>query len=875
MITLKSFSFSINNTYAIYEHYLIAWIPQTQNLYDDNLEYLSSTPISFSNFGLKIKYIFCNTDVCHAITEGGSIYSWGNDIDQKGLLALGDNIFKVKIPTLNKNLSSLNIKYISLSETHGAGIDYNGNLYTWGDDSFGQCGLNKNNNENNKGNNNINNHAYNSLNKICFIPKKVVLNSTFIVNKIQCGKFYTAGITNEGTVFKFGLINYKSKNNVYNASKKNSSIIFLNIKNNDDSNFDEINNDRVTDIFCGEELLTFINQKGELFIYTELQGLYKVKLNSDNQENTKINLFEDNRKNNFSIDKVKFIDRTFYAISKNNSMIYEFINYSYKNRDFDLFDYVQNEYDVNENSIIEMISQPYYVKVIFFKIKCSDYHMRNFEEGEEKLFFKRKYNPDSKDFLITSNNINNNFYNTNDSVNSLNSNITNNLSSMSKISKISNMLGNLLDRKIDDIINKTKIYYNAEGNAFLLGKKRIELIKIDYENNEGVNFLENELISEILNNNNVSNLTSNILNIPINENFKERNRGRRNLFDEEKNRANSTSKSSLYHGLSSNKNENNNNINSDNNDKNNENNFRGFSSGHINNGNNYENEIINNNDEQSKKIKEKMDNLKKKFQDNIKQNINNSNKNKEILINNLKNINDKIDESPERKENKILDKFKNEIEKEKELNEKNKILREEQDKIVKEIKKEINNNKKPNYNNLKSNLKRKSDQFYDDDTLNSKTNSEKKENINNLKLKRIKDLEGNYPENKNLNDEHSLNNNETNLFGPDENNINSNNKLKSEKKRNTNKKSNDNLDDDEINNEKRIKNKNSKGFLNENDDKDELNNKKNELKNKKGKNNNDEESDEEINKNNNKNLILKLSDDEESNEESYKNNNKK
>jgi hypothetical protein len=327
------------------------------------------------------------------------------------------------------------------------------------------------------------------LNKICFIPKKVVLNSTFIVNKIQCGKFYTAGITNEGSVFKFGLINYKSKNNVYNASKKNSSIIFLNIKNNDDSNFDEINNDKVTDIFCGEELLTFINQKGELFIYTELQGLYKVKLNSDNQENTKINLFEDNRKNNFSIDKVKFIDRTFYAISKNNSIIYEFINYSYKNRDFDLFDYVQNEYDVNENSIIEMISQPYYVKVIFFKIKCSDYHMRNFEEGEEKLFFKRKYNPDSKDFLITSNNINNNFYNTNDSVNSLNSNITNNLSSMSKISKISNMLGNLLDRKIDDIINKTKIYYNAEGNAFLLGKKRIELIKIDYENNEGVNFL--------------------------------------------------------------------------------------------------------------------------------------------------------------------------------------------------------------------------------------------------------------------------------------------------------------------------------------------------------------------------------------------------
>ena len=502
-------------------------------------------------------------------------------------------------------------------------------------------------------------------------------------------------------MFKFGLINYKSKSNVYNATIKNSNIVFLNFKNNENSNFDDIIYDKVTDIFCGEELLTFINQKGELFIYTELQGLYKVKINSENQENTKINLFEEKQRRNFSIDKVKFIDRTFYAISKNNSIIYEFINYTYKNRDLDLFDYVQNEYEVNQNSKISMIDQPYYVKFIFFKIKCSDSHLRNFEELEEKLFLKRKYNPDSNDFLLTNNNTNNNFYHTYESVNTLNSNITNNLSSMSKISKISNMLGNLLDRKIDDFVNKTKIYYNAAGNAFLTGKKRIELIKIDYEDNEGINFLENELISEILNNNNISNLTSNILNIPINENFNERNRGKRYLFDDEKNRANSTSKSSLYHGLNDSQNNNRRygNINNSENNENNNNynsfdkNFRGFSSGHVYNGNNYENGIIKNNDEQINKIKEKMDKLRKNVQDNVEENINNSNKNKEILFNNLNNINNNI-EKDEKKGNKVLVKFKNEIEKEKELNEKNKILREEQDKIVKEIKKKINNNKK-------------------------------------------------------------------------------------------------------------------------------------------------------------------------------------
>ena len=63
---IKSFSFSINNTYLIYDNKLLAWIPKTQNLYDDNLEYLSLSPISFSNYGSrKIRNIFCNNDVCH------------------------------------------------------------------------------------------------------------------------------------------------------------------------------------------------------------------------------------------------------------------------------------------------------------------------------------------------------------------------------------------------------------------------------------------------------------------------------------------------------------------------------------------------------------------------------------------------------------------------------------------------------------------------------------------------------------------------------------------------------------------------------------------------------------------------------------------
>ena len=513
-IPLKSFSFSINNTYALYENQLLTWIPQTQNLYDDNLEYLKSNPISFSNFGLKkIKSISCNTDVCHAITEDGCIFSWGNDIEEKGLLGLGNKIFQVKVPTLNKNLSKLKIQFISLSQSHAAGLDYNNNLYTWGDDSYGQCGLNNNYNKNN------NFDEYNNF--CCFVPKKIVLNCSFNVKKVQCGKYYTAGINNEGIAFKFGVINYK------NYIRKDNNIVFFNFKNNENfvSHFPNLNPEKVNDIFCGEELLCFITQKGEMFIYNEIQGLFKIKLNNESHENS---LNYQQRQNNI-IDNVKFIDRTFYAISKNNTCIYEFINYSYKNKDFDFNDYVQNEYDINENVKLSMLNQPYYVKVIFFRIKCSDYLFNEFEENEDKIFFKRKYHKESNNLSMTNHNFSN-FNHTYDSFNN------HNITSMNKITKISNMLNNIFDRKINSIINKTKVNYNSE-NAFLSGKKRIEIIKVDFENNSGINFLENEGISEIQSFNNTFSLSTNILNIPINENYiHEVDRKRKNSDDKERNK---------------------------------------------------------------------------------------------------------------------------------------------------------------------------------------------------------------------------------------------------------------------------------------------------------------------------------------------------
>ena len=57
----------------------------------------------------RLRKIICNNEVVHAITETGLVFSWGNDIYHKGTLGLGENIYQVNTPILNKYLRHLGI----------------------------------------------------------------------------------------------------------------------------------------------------------------------------------------------------------------------------------------------------------------------------------------------------------------------------------------------------------------------------------------------------------------------------------------------------------------------------------------------------------------------------------------------------------------------------------------------------------------------------------------------------------------------------------------------------------------------------------------------------------------------------------------------
>lgn len=75
-----------------------------------------------------------------AINSKSHLFSWGsNDYGQCGIKACGyvpyDKKTKVKIPNVNAR-----IKEIACGSTHSLALDYEGNVYSWGNDQKGQLG---------------------------------------------------------------------------------------------------------------------------------------------------------------------------------------------------------------------------------------------------------------------------------------------------------------------------------------------------------------------------------------------------------------------------------------------------------------------------------------------------------------------------------------------------------------------------------------------------------------------------------------------------------------------------------------------------------------------------------------------------------------
>ena len=288
-----------------------------------------------------MRKIVCNNEICHAITETGLVFSWGNDIHHKGTLGLGENIYQVNTPVMNKYLSNNKIFDISLSEDHCAAIDFNNSMYTWGVGAPRTPLIN---------------------NIINFIPNKVIKNNNkaFLVDKVKCGKNYTCGITNAGNIFLF----------------MDDDIIFFSFE----KNF-EYNNLNAKNIYCGENYILILLEKEKLLMYCFNEGLYEIIFDN-------INIHDNNC---IFISKVNILDKNFYILDEKNRRLYEFVYQSKNyNDEFNIKNFYINDYKINNDVEISIIEMPFFVKFLFFWIKCSENQKNNFISQKNKIFISNK-----------------------------------------------------------------------------------------------------------------------------------------------------------------------------------------------------------------------------------------------------------------------------------------------------------------------------------------------------------------------------------------------------------------------------------------------------------------------------------------------------
>lgn len=459
---MHQFSISINCAYAIFDSKLFAWIPETENIYYDSFDFISSNPIQFDNLGSKkVSKIYCNTQICHIITEEGQVYSWGNDREKYGILAMGDNYY-ISSPILNSNFIGKRIIDLSISEKHGAAIDELHQLYTWGYSPYGECGYINTNNKSN-------------------IPNAVSHKNIYPL-QIKCGYTYTLILDYDNTVYYYGVICDKETLREYSSK--------LNTVTKHQIPIDKTWNIRVDKIFCGSKLIGLIDMNHKMYLYSDYEGLYLVKLKK-------------------SIQSIKFVYNNIYAGVKNDDCLYEFS--PYKNA-FSIEDYSEQLYNV-DNMIgnVNVIDTPYYDHVLFCSLECDWDYTKNVVHNKQNLFKIVKYNFYTNEYEHPSkvNTIVNNrnsyrdkriTYNSRsigcNGVNSINKNgkcsIINNANSFplrggdyslnigevnisnsnnrtsNRINRIGSLLGKLFDKKIENINSHNTLYLGYN-------KKRIDL----------------------------------------------------------------------------------------------------------------------------------------------------------------------------------------------------------------------------------------------------------------------------------------------------------------------------------------------------------------------------------------------------------------
>ncbi|KAM3967385.1 HECT and RLD domain containing E3 ubiquitin ligase 4 [Aphomia sociella] len=181
----------------------------------------------------KILTVACGIQHSLALNEWGIPYSWGcNNMGQLGLDTR--DTYSHNIPSIVKLLATKNVIQIACGSYHSIALTNNGDLYSWGANSYGQCGLGNVTNKEMK-------------------PQQITSLLGVPIALIACGSNHTFVLSKSGAVFGWG----KNTHGQLGLQDKENRCYPSHVK--------ILRNVKVCHIACGEDFTVFLTLDGGVF----------------------------------------------------------------------------------------------------------------------------------------------------------------------------------------------------------------------------------------------------------------------------------------------------------------------------------------------------------------------------------------------------------------------------------------------------------------------------------------------------------------------------------------------------------------------------------------------------------------------------------
>ncbi|XP_050667406.1 probable E3 ubiquitin-protein ligase HERC4 isoform X2 [Leptidea sinapis] len=182
--------------------------------------------------GCSLSAIACGLQHSMAIDEWGQPFSWGSD----SMGQLGSNLgaYAQDKPKIIKFLATRNVIQIACGSYHSIALTNNGELYAWGANSYGQCGLG-------------------TVSKKETTPKQITSLIGVPIAFVACGSNHTFVLSKSGAVFGFG----KNSHGQLGLQDRESRCYPTHLKT--------LRSVKVCHISCGDDFTAFLTLDGGVF----------------------------------------------------------------------------------------------------------------------------------------------------------------------------------------------------------------------------------------------------------------------------------------------------------------------------------------------------------------------------------------------------------------------------------------------------------------------------------------------------------------------------------------------------------------------------------------------------------------------------------